>query len=64
MSAREEGRHRHRRGQGIRRRASPRPCAREGARVAALDLDGTGAKPWPSALRDREADALALAPAT
>ena len=35
-------------------------CAREGARVAALDLDGTGAEGVAKALRDREADALAL----
>lgn len=34
-------------------------CAREGARVAALDLDGTGAEAVAKALRDREADALA-----
>ena len=35
-------------------------CVREGARVAALDLDGTGAEAVAKALRDREADALAL----
>ena len=35
-------------------------CAREGARVAALDLDGAGAETVAKALRDREADALAL----
>jgi len=35
-------------------------CVREGARVAALDLDGPGAEAVAKALRDREADALAL----
>ena len=35
-------------------------CVREGARVAALDLDATGAEAVAKALRDREADALAL----
>ncbi len=35
-------------------------CVREGARVAALDLDSPGAEAVAKALRDREADALAL----
>jgi 3-oxoacyl-[acyl-carrier protein] reductase len=35
-------------------------CAREGARVAALDLDGPGAEAVAAALRGRGADALAL----
>ena len=35
-------------------------CAREGARVAALDLDGPGADAVAAALRGRGADALAL----
>jgi len=35
-------------------------CAREGARVALLDLDGAGAEAGAKALRDRGADALAL----
>jgi NAD(P)-dependent dehydrogenase (short-subunit alcohol dehydrogenase family) len=35
-------------------------CAREGARVAALDLDGACAEAGVKALRDRGADALAL----
>ena len=35
-------------------------CAREGARVAALDLDGAGAETVAGALRGRAADALAL----
>jgi len=35
-------------------------CVREGARVAALDLDGPGAEAVAKALRDLEADALAL----
>jgi 3-oxoacyl-[acyl-carrier protein] reductase len=35
-------------------------CAREGARVAALDLDGRGAEALAGTLRARGADALAL----
>lgn len=35
-------------------------CAREGARVAALDLDGAGVEAGVKALRDGGADALAL----
>jgi NAD(P)-dependent dehydrogenase (short-subunit alcohol dehydrogenase family) len=35
-------------------------CAREGARVAALDLDGPGAEAVAAALRGRGADALGL----
>ena len=38
-------------------------CAREGARVAALDLDGPGAEAVAAALRGSGAEALAL-PAT
>ena len=35
-------------------------CAREGARVAALDLDGVGVEAGVKALREGGADALAL----
>ena len=35
-------------------------CVREGAKVAALDLDGGGAETLATALRGRGADVLAL----